>query len=1183
MKRTILMCTMYLVSASILFCKENPWGTYTKPTETITLAWTRYAIEGYALPTSIKPGETIKIFVSVCDSGAQHKNYTLKIFRVPDTTIAVYTYPNVISGRFYYLHDSTGAPIGLIDYSRRPVEFRNGCTRYWDSSAISFSVPTNWQSGLYYAQLEHQSSTVFQKYYYVPFIVRASNPGTTSKILFKYDFITNQAYSFWGGGSLYSSSQDGSLIVTDTIAIDRPMWFALSQSIKFGYANDFIKTLEDIGMVMEYCNNIDIDSLSLGLSFLSNYKTLVLWQHDEYWSQNERGYTESFLGKNGSNLHNNLARFAQNTCYWRMQWLNNAHLQLRCDKWWKDIAYSQMSRFRDLTPINPEGKFLGSQYEHYYNDAGTEQPSDSVIEPSHWIFRGLNLNYGDTLGYGFMDSGKWIGILGTELDNTTQQHGKADYPTTILAKRHVRSYKDGGGTDLVLHQMMYYEDTTTNARVYGLGSGALSNALYPYTGNDRVNVQKMVVNIMSHFAEQKYIGNVYAAYDNPVRWNSNIRLDGNVSILFGKRLQIESSPTVTIDSVFSVKGELLINNNANVTLNGSGSLNINSGGVLRIKSGATLTINPATFILEKGGSIIYESGAKLVLKNATIKDSATLLVSSSGELDVVSGGTIAFGVKSNLYSYGKVLASKAIFTSIAGSSAGSWGNIVFDGNGADASVLDSVTMQYGGEIQCLNGADPTVQYSTLKNNTEGIYLNASSPLIQYTTMQNLTTNGIYGTSSGAPRIYDNTITRTGGRSYSGINLTGTNGFVKHNTISGFQFGIYANGGAVPTFSRSNYTTPNPNNQIIASTFGVRVAYGSSPVLGDMDNIGSNNSIHDNITYNIYATNSSTVLAEENWFGCATPKIAEDGSSFVSHEAMLDTDPWGSSCAGMNGVTAEAILVSPWTVRTGRMQLVNGVRMKMKHQLNDALGCFRILYDSGEYPVAALAQIMSMAGDSIDAEIDEFFRSRKENLSDYQPLIKLCLAKLSVQQGDNAAGKQLYSDIISQYPQSREARSAYLEQFYIALHTEKNEVSAAALLKEMQQKFTGEDIEFAQHLFETAVFIQDGTDDASQNAKSMVKKSIAGSQTIPSEFRLFDNYPNPFNPSTIIRYSLADAGNVRLMVYDYLGREVTVLQDGVAFAGLHEVQFNAEKLSSGIYFYTIMSGRNTATKKMLLLK
>ena len=89
--------------------------------------------------------------------------------------------------------------------------------------------------------------------------------------------------------------------------------------------------------------------------------------------------------------------------------------------------------------------------------------------------------------------------------------------------------------------------------------------------------------------------------------------------------------------------------------------------------------------------------------------------------------------------------------------------------------------------------------------------------------------------------------------------------------------------------------------------------------------------------------------------------------------------------------------------------------------------------------------------------------------------------------------------------------------------------------------------------------------------------------VPNSYNLSQNYPNPFNPVTNIKFSIPTNGNVKLVVFDVLGREVTTLVNEVRNAGNYVVDFDASNLSSGVYFYTLESGNFTQTKKMLLVK
>jgi hypothetical protein len=81
----------------------------------------------------------------------------------------------------------------------------------------------------------------------------------------------------------------------------------------------------------------------------------------------------------------------------------------------------------------------------------------------------------------------------------------------------------------------------------------------------------------------------------------------------------------------------------------------------------------------------------------------------------------------------------------------------------------------------------------------------------------------------------------------------------------------------------------------------------------------------------------------------------------------------------------------------------------------------------------------------------------------------------------------------------------------------------------------------------------------------------------------ENYPNPFNPSSRIRYDLPKSSFVKISVYDVLGKEIMVLVNEEKNSGTYEVIFDAKGLASGIYFYTIRTGDFTQTKKMILLR
>ena len=93
----------------------------------------------------------------------------------------------------------------------------------------------------------------------------------------------------------------------------------------------------------------------------------------------------------------------------------------------------------------------------------------------------------------------------------------------------------------------------------------------------------------------------------------------------------------------------------------------------------------------------------------------------------------------------------------------------------------------------------------------------------------------------------------------------------------------------------------------------------------------------------------------------------------------------------------------------------------------------------------------------------------------------------------------------------------------------------------------------------------------------------GDTGLPTTFALEPNYPNPFNPETRIRFGLPQSSEVRLTVFDVLGREVAVLVEGRLPAGWHEATFEAKDLPSGVYLYKLHLGSTVLTRRLLLLK
>ena len=138
------------------------------------------------------------------------------------------------------------------------------------------------------------------------------------------------------------------------------------------------------------------------------------------------------------------------------------------------------------------------------------------------------------------------------------------------------------------------------------------------------------------------------------------------------------------------------------------------------------------------------------------------------------------------------------------------------------------------------------------------------------------------------------------------------------------------------------------------------------------------------------------------------------------------------------------------------------------------------------------------------------------------------------------------------------------------------VKAAVLSNSPKQySFTDKNLQSGQYQYRLEMIDNDGTFKYS----SIVEAEVA----VPKNYELNQNFPNPFNPNTVISYSLPLASNVRLSIYNSLGQTVKVLENGYKNAGSYSVSFNANELPTGTYFYKMEAGQFSQIKKMMLLK
>ncbi|NMB80485.1 MAG: T9SS type A sorting domain-containing protein [Ignavibacteria bacterium] len=148
----------------------------------------------------------------------------------------------------------------------------------------------------------------------------------------------------------------------------------------------------------------------------------------------------------------------------------------------------------------------------------------------------------------------------------------------------------------------------------------------------------------------------------------------------------------------------------------------------------------------------------------------------------------------------------------------------------------------------------------------------------------------------------------------------------------------------------------------------------------------------------------------------------------------------------------------------------------------------------------------------------------------------------------------------------------------SLHFTKTEQKIEHLSKNVEAEFEFDvERDVSTNRIDTLKFIVTG------NNGILEEKVILIGYTIPTEFKLSQNFPNPFNPATKIEYQLPKDGRVIIKVFNVLGQEVRTLVDEIKEAGYYNIEFNSFGLSSGVYFYSLSTENYQSIKKMVLLK
>ncbi len=329
-------------------------------------------IAGYPDQLSYAPGEVVTFHVSTSGD-----SFSLAIDRLGMERVRVAEQVDV-PGSEYAIPDRASS---------------DGCG--WPA-ACEIKVSDEWSTGYYEVTMMATGDDAQTATSSMFFVVRSANPGTDSKILLQLSTNTYNAYTNWGGHSLYSyHDRDG--VQGHRVSFNRP----LSSQFQ-NWELPFVQWAEREGGAIDYAVNSDLE---FHPELLDHYRLVLSVGHDEYWSSPMRDHLEQFIAAGG-----NAAFFSGNTCCWQVR-SEEGGRALTC--WKQAYVLDPFYRVEDPHLLStlwshhlvdrPENHltgvgFLWGGYHRSHGQFMDGPASFEVHRPDHWIFEGSNLAQGDRFG-----------------------------------------------------------------------------------------------------------------------------------------------------------------------------------------------------------------------------------------------------------------------------------------------------------------------------------------------------------------------------------------------------------------------------------------------------------------------------------------------------------------------------------------------------------------------------------------------------------------------------------------------------------------------------------------------------------------------------------------------------------------------------------------------------------------
>ena len=672
-------------------------------------------------------------------------------------------------------------------------------------------------------------------------------------------------------------------------------------------------------------------------------------------------------------------------------------------------------------------------------------------------------------------------------------------------------------------------------------------------------------NVSTVYNEIKQIGHIvkklkyrqsfpnYSIPQNSANIYSVNTADGDTLIEIGTFKRMDQG-TDSID-YFLIVNRLLNDANGNLTSARNVTIKINNGyyfiqdqnskvvypgtyNSVTNRTSFTISLNPGAgklFMLKK--KIYGTITANRILRdlevgegNAVLNSGVTLTVYPGTNLKFVSGASITCN---GIITSEGTSSNRIVFVPL--NTTETWGGLTFSGSGHSVLSYCDINKVNGYALSFVNCTGyPYVQFCNIANNTTGIR-------------------------------FDN-----------------SNGYCVGNTVENNTTGIEINNYATPVFGLSPYSSfacgGASNNKIRSNGVGVYCGTGVSPTIGSATNpYFYGNCLYTNTTYNLHLDASGTVYASNIYWGPTQgDKIFNEGGT-LNCTSYCTSAPT-SKTAEKSPEIAEGISFKIINNSTSSSSSIEDAKSKQM------IGDYKGAYEDYQTMISSSTKesnldevylgLLSLFRESNIKEIPEYLENM--NSKSGNPLLESCIANCYAVTDNTDLTIEKLNKIITSYPKTKYALSANVQKFY-QYYFKKNDITSA---KKIYNDLTG-DYKDDRNVIYLASLLNKSNESNKSNGQDQDNKT-ADKRTTPEGFYL-SNYPNPFNPSTVIRYSIPKDLHVKLVVYDVTGKEVKTLVNETKSAGSYSVEFNAGKYASGVYYYKLEAGEYKNIQKMVVVK